>query len=359
LAAVRRWQERLENQPVKFLGREIMGYFEPARNSLGEYVHAPAADLAYLPNVTFGLNLLARSLPLNPGDEVLTTNHEYGACDYVWDFMARKTGIVIVRQEFELPIGSKDDFIDRLWSRVTSETKVIFLSHITSSTAQLFPVEAVCRKARKAGILTIIDGAHAPGQILLDLLSLVPDFYLGNCHKWMMGPKGSGFIYARPDKQHLIEPLVVSWGWGDEYLSSAGSRFLDLLQWSGTQDPAPYLAVPEAIKFQAVHDWPGVQAYCRGLLVEGLKRVDELTGLPSVYRSSMDGIAQMGIARLPEIQDPIGLQADLYKNYQIEIPIYHWSASHFIRLSIQGYNDIADINRLVHGLEALLPTYRV
>ncbi len=174
--------------------------------------------------------------------------------------------------------------MNRLWAKVSPATKVIFLSHITSPTAQRFPVELICRKARDAGILTIIDGAHAPGQIPLDLPALAADFYLGNCHKWMLGPKGSGFLYTCPDKQHLIEPLVVSWGWGSDYPQTTGSRYLDYLQWSGTQSPAAYLAVPDAIEFQTANDWPAVRARCRSLLSEtpneALRADGAATGIP-------------------------------------------------------------------------------
>ncbi len=208
------WQDRLERQPVEFLARQLTSYLELARESLGEYLHTPAIDIANIPNVTYGLNLVARSLPLNPLDEVLTTNHEYGACDLIWDFIARKTGAVIVRQDIKLPLGPASEIVDQFWQGVKPETKVIYLSHITSPTAQLLPVAAICRRAWAEGILTVIDGAHAPGQIPINLDEIAPDFYLGNCHKWMMGPKGSGFLFTRRDQQHLIEPLVVSWGWG-------------------------------------------------------------------------------------------------------------------------------------------------
>jgi len=251
-----------------------------------------------------------------------------------------------------------DEFVNKLWEKVSPSTKVIFLSHITSPTAQRFPVEQICRKARDAGILTIIDGAHAPGQIPLDLRELAADIYLGNCHKWMLGPKGSGFLYTRREKQHVIEPLVVSWGWGPGYLQTAGSRFLDFLQWSGTQSPAAYLAVPDAIEFQTANDWPAVSARCRRLLTESLMRLSELTGLPSVYPDDFDRFSQMAVVPLPEIKDPQGLQAALYDRYHIEIPVIQWSDRHFIRLSIQGYNVAADLDALVHALTRLMPVYK-
>jgi isopenicillin-N epimerase len=207
------WQIKLERQPVQFLGMELDDYLLHSRDVLGEYIHAPVSDIVYTPNATHGVNIVARSLKLSPGDEILTSNHEYGACNFTWDFICHKTGAVYKNHTVELPIKSQEDVFEQIWNGVTPRTRIIFISHITSPTSLTLPVQWICQRAREAGIITIIDGAHAPGQLSLDLSSLQADFYVGNCHKWMLSPKGAGFLYARPDVQNIIEPLIVSWGY--------------------------------------------------------------------------------------------------------------------------------------------------
>lgn len=218
--AYQRWQLRLERQPVKFLARELLAELHSSRRVLGQFLGAGEDNLVFIPNATYGVNLVARSLGLKPGEEILTTDHEYGACDNIWKFIAKKTGARIVRRQIPLPVSSSSEIVEQLWKGVTPRTRLIFLSHITSPTALRMPVRAICARARKAGILTLIDGAHAPGQIPLNLSRLGADFYTGNCHKWLLAPKGSAFLHVQPERQQLIEPLIVSWGWGRTALTT-------------------------------------------------------------------------------------------------------------------------------------------
>ena len=207
------WQRELERQPVEFLDRRFAERMAASRTVLADYLGTQRDDLVYVTNATVGVNIVARSLELGPGDEVLTTDHEYGACDRTWRFLAGKQGFAYMCQAIPVPIATPDAFVEQLWQGVTPRTKVIFLSHITSPTAMTFPITEVCRHAREQGILTVVDGAHVPGQIHLDLDELGADFYTGNLHKWLCAPKGAGFLYASPEKQSLLEPLVVSWGY--------------------------------------------------------------------------------------------------------------------------------------------------
>ncbi|MCX7839008.1 MAG: aminotransferase class V-fold PLP-dependent enzyme, partial [Anaerolineae bacterium] len=188
--AYQRWQRELERQPVEFLGRRFADLMRTARAALAEYVHADANDVVYVPNATTALNIVARSLPLQPGDEILTTDHEYGAMNRMWRFIARKTGAVYRAQPIPVPVTTPEDFIEQLWAGVTSRTRVVFLSQITAPTALIFPVREICRRARDAGIISIVDGAHAIGQIPLDLEDIGADFYTSNLHKWLCCPKG-------------------------------------------------------------------------------------------------------------------------------------------------------------------------
>ena len=349
------WQRRLERQPVLFLGRELDGLLYESRKALGEYLHADVDDLVYIPNATHGVNILARSLQLKPGDEVLTTDHEYGACDYTWEFICGKTGAKYIHQPISLPVHSQDEIAEQFWLGVTPRTKAIYLSHITSSTALRLPVEQICRRAREAGIFSVVDAAHAPGQIPLDLSALGADVVFGNCHKWMMAPKGAAFLYVRREAQALIQPLVVSWGYHATPELTTGSQFIDFLQWTGTKDPTAALAVPDAIRFMVDHRWDEVRESCHALLRDAIRQICELTNLDPLYSLDSDFYIQMGIAPLPRLKSASVLKSRLYDEYKIEIPITEWNGRHFIRISIQGYNTSEDVDVLVRALRDLLP----
>jgi isopenicillin-N epimerase len=353
-AANQNWQRRLERQPVLFLGRELPGLMRESRLALGNYLNANADDLVYIPNATHGVNIVAHSLQLQPGDEILTSDHEYGACDYTWEFVCGKTGASYLHQPIPLPVSSEDEIIDNFWQGVTERTKIIYLSYITSSTALRLPVKEICRRARAAGILTIIDAAHAPGQIHVDLRDLGADMLFANAHKWMLNVKGSAFLYVRREVQHLIEPLVVSWGYHPTPDIATGSRFIDILQWTGTKDPTAALTVPDAIQFMKDHDWDAVRADCHHLLRQAIDRICDLTHLPPLYPLDSDLYSQMGIAPLPASDLPV-LKSRLYDEYRIEVPLTQWQDRQFIRISIQGYNDQDDVDRLLTALQVLLP----
>jgi isopenicillin-N epimerase len=180
------WQLRLEHQPLLFLGREFDGLLLESRTALGKYLNANPEDLVYIPNATYGVNIIARSLKLQPDDEIPTTDHEYGACDYTWEFIGEKTEAKYIHRSIPLPVHTKEEIVEQFWQGVTPKTKVIYLSHITSPTALCLPVNEICRRAREMGILSIIDAAHSPGQMPLDVQQLGADVIFGNCHKWML-----------------------------------------------------------------------------------------------------------------------------------------------------------------------------
>lgn len=244
--------------------------------------------------------------------------------------------------------------MDEFWEGVTAQTKIIFISHITSETALQMLVEEICKLARKSGILTLVDGAHAPGHFSLDLGEIGADFYVGNCHKWMLSPKGAAFLQARPGGQALLSPLVVSWGWGEDSPFGTGSSFLDSLQWSGTDDPSAYLSVPAAIQFQKDHNWLGVRKRCHQLLEHGLERALQITEMPSVYPQGERLYHQMAVVPLPRIDDLESLQKMLYREYKIEIPAIEWQGKQFLRLSVQAYNTEEDLEIFLRALEELL-----
>jgi isopenicillin-N epimerase len=347
------WQRRLERQPVLFLGRELDDLLHESRAALGEYLHADPDDLVYIPNATHGVNILARSLQLKAGDEILTTDHEYGACDFTWDYVCGKHGAACLRQAVPLPVSSEEGILERFWQGVTPRTRIIYLSHITSPTALRLPVEGICQRARQAGILTIVDAAHSPGQIPVDLHALGADLVFGNCHKWMLSPKGAAFLYARREVQPMLEPLVVSWGYRAGPDTTTGSRFIDLLQWTGTKDPAAALTVPAAIQFMKENDWEEVRRSCHELLRYAIERICELTGLPPLYPLDSDLYSQMGIAPLLP-SDLDCLKRRLYDEYKVEVPLIQWHDRQFVRISVQAYNTSEDVEALLTALSALL-----
>jgi len=353
-AAYQAWQRRLEEQPVRFFQHELIPALHAARTELAAYLNADPLDLVFVHNATVGVNTVARSLHLQAGDEILTTDHEYGACSNAWELACRHTGARYVRQPIALPATTPEAIVDQFWAGVTPHTRVIYLSHITSPTALTLPVAAICARARAAGILTVIDGAHAPGQIPLNLAALDADIYTGNLHKWLCAPKGAGFLWVRREVQPRIEPLVVSWGYGPERQMYEDSDFVSALQWQGTNDYSAYLAVPDAIRFQAAHDWPAVRARCHDLLRAALDRIAALTGLPPAYPHAAGFYGQMAIAPIPQQPDLPAFKQRLYDKYAIEIPCTAWRGRHFVRISVQGYNTPADLDVLAAALAEML-----
>jgi isopenicillin-N epimerase len=347
--AYQRWQLELERQPVEFLGRRIDGLLNEARAALAAYLNTERDRLVFVQNATTGVNIVARSLPLKAGDEIVTTDHEYGACDHTWGWVCEQTGARYVRAAIPLPVTTHADFVERMWAAVTPRTKVIYLSHVTSPTALIFPVQEICRRARQAGILTVIDGAHAPGQIPVDLTAIDADFYTGNLHKWLCAPKGSAFLYARPDYQAWLVPPTISWGWTPD------RTYVTAHQQQGTRDPSAYLAVPAAIQYQAEHHWDEVRARCHALIRETRQRIAALTGLDPIAPDDAGWYMQMAAIPLPlQSEEWQSFKTRLYDQHRIEAPIICWGGKVYIRISAQGYNTREDIDRLVSALSEML-----
>jgi isopenicillin-N epimerase len=349
------WQRRIERQPVRFFQEEGTPALRTARTALAATVGARPEDLVFVHNATFGVNVVARALDLQPGDEVLTTTHEYGACSNAWETVCAQRGARYVRQPLAWPFGDEAQLIEELWQAVTPATKVLYFSHITSPTALTLPVAALCRHARAAGILTVIDGAHAPGQVDIDLATLDADIYTGNLHKWLCAPKGAGFLWVRPALQAQITPLVVSWGYGPERGHFEESDFISAHQWQGTDDISAYLSVPAAIQFQAEHDWPAVRQQCHTLLSATLARLTAITGEASPYPTSAPRrFHQMAVAPLPAQTDAPALKQRLAAAHRIEIPCFTWQGRPLLRISVQGYNTTEELAHLTNAVQAEL-----
>jgi len=351
--AYRGWQRELERQPVEFLGRRAQGYLAEARAKLGQFLGCGSDDLVFFPNPTTAVNMVVRNLAIKPGDEILTTDHEYGAMNRTWSFISKKTGANYIQRSIPLPVTTHNGFVESFWEGVTRRTRVIFLSHITSPTALILPVREICHRAREAGILSIVDGAHAPGQIKIDLEEIGADVYTGACHKWMMSPKGASFLYARKAVQAWLDPLVVSWGYEAEPGYGSGSQFIDYHEWQGTRDPAAFLAVPAAIDFMDRNRWDEVRMVCQKLALEVRREIDKVTSLSPICPEERGWLGQMITIRLPDI-DTEAFQDKLYREYKIEVPVMLWHDQAMIRVSIQAYNTGEDIEKLIAAVGKLL-----
>jgi isopenicillin-N epimerase len=319
-----------------------------AREYVAARMNADAADIVFVTNATVGVNIVARSLDLGPGDEVLGTDHEYGACDRVWRFLGGKKGFSYRHAEIPVPVTSHEDMLDQLFSAVTPATRVLFISHITSPTALTFPIAEACRRAREMGLITIVDGAHVPGQLPLDLTAIDADYYTGNFHKWVCSPKGSAFLYARKSAQPALEPLVVSWGW--EAVEPGESEFIDHHQYRGTRDLAAALTVPAAWDFQDHYNWDEVRQRCHEMIRQARPELIELLDAEPIGPDSDEWYAQMMAFRLPKEIDGVELQRRLWEEHLVEIPVFPWNGRQTIRISVQGYTRWSEVERLIAGV---------
>ena len=340
------WQKKLEYNPTKHLGLDIFTQLDISRDYLAQYINCHKDDIVFFPNPSTALNTVIRSLPLKKDDEILTTNHEYGALDKTWNFICKKTGAKCIRQSISIPLLSKNDFIESFKSGITEKTKVIFFSHITSSTGLIFPAKEICKIAKEKNILCIIDGAHVPGHIDLDIKKLDPDIYTGACHKWMCSPKGTAFLYVKKELQEIMEPLVVSWGYESD--TPSHSQFLDYMQWQGTNDISSYLTIPDTIKFLDENNWQQVSKECKKINRWARKEINQLLKKEPI--SNDDFIGQMSSIPM-DSNDIIQDQIEFYVKYKIQIPFIKWNDKEFFRISIQVYNSKEDVFKLLEALD--------
>ena len=342
------WQRELEAEPCQFMNVNGAQYLKQSRVALASYVNCHADDIVYVPNPSYAVNIVAKSLDLKPGDEVLSTNIEYGACDKTWNYYCRKKGATYVRQPINFPLKSKEEFVQDFTSGITQRTKLIFISHITSATGLILPVEEICVIAREKHIPVFIDGAHVPGQLPLDISALQPDMYTGACHKWMMTPKSCSFLYVKRELQHLLDPLVVSWGYDSD--APSHSQFLDYHEMQGTRDFSAFLTVPEAIRFMKENDWQKVSAECRKLVLENASRFCELVRSKPLSPISEEFIGQMFSIPI-QTNEPKKLQKRLFDNYKVEVPVFVQNGNTYLRYSINAFNNQDDLDRLYEAMK--------
>jgi isopenicillin-N epimerase len=353
--AYQRWQRTLQRQPVEFLQRRVTDLLAETRSVLAAFVGAERDDIVMFPNPTTALNMVARSLDLRPGDEILSTDHEYGALDRTWRFVCERTGARYVQAVLPVPFVDVDDVVERITSLVSDRTRILFVSHITSATAVRLPVEPLVAWARARGLLTIVDGAHVPGHLPLDVGAIGADVYVGACHKWMCAPPGSTFLHARCEVQDQLDPLVVSWGW--EAADPGPSRFVDHHEWQGTRDMAAFLAVRDAVEWIGGQDWSAQRQRSHARTVDVLDRLDRATGEPSRYPVAAVAddpatwwFGQMAVATLPARIDGRAFQQRLWDEHRIEIPVQHHHGRDLLRVSVAPYTTDEDLDVLVDAV---------
>lgn len=360
-----RLREQMERNPVNFFHREARELLDAARAALGDFLSAPADDLAYVPNVTTGINAVLRSLLFSRGDELLVTDHEYNASRNVLEFVAGEHGCSVVVVEIPFPIDSPETVLDRIMSRVTDRTRLALLDHVTSPTGLIVPLAELIRELHARNVDVLVDGAHAPGMLPVDLSELGPDYYGGNCHKWLCAPKGAGFLYVTPELQYGVRPAVISHGANAPVEEE--DRFRAEFDWTGTRDITPWLSVPHALRCMSEMlpgGWPEVMKRNNQLALEGRRIVADALEVPLPCPDSM--VASLATLILPESTDlpadapRAGLDVDplqqaLWERHRIEVPILSLPGSRrrMIRMSAQLYNERSDFERLAQALREL------
>ncbi|MBL8848568.1 MAG: aminotransferase class V-fold PLP-dependent enzyme [Planctomycetaceae bacterium] len=361
IAARQRWFAELERQPMDFLARRLEPLLDEAAAVLAKFVGCGDDDLVFVPNATTGINIVARSVELAAGDEVLLTDHEYGAVARIWGNVCSKVGARTTLAKLPLPLLNPADVVDAVFARVNERTKVIVVSHIASYTAVVLPIADICRRANERGILTCIDGPHGLVQAPLNLRELGCDYYAASCHKWLCGPIGSGFLYVRGRHKSKMRPAVMSWG---QSFSGRPSSWKDEFVWVGTDDPSSYLAVADAVRFiESV----GVQEFRRRTHMlarearnrcAAIARSEPFTPDDPAWYGSMVTIPLPHVARSSAWPgEPHPLQRALWEQHRIETPVCEWQDRLCLRVSCHLYNTPADIDRLCAALEALCPRF--
>ncbi len=341
------WQLELERDTVHFFARRGPELLFNSRKALGDFIGCHADDVVYTMNPSYAMNIIAKSFALEKGDEILATDLEYGAMDRTWRYYCSEVGAKYVQQKITLPVTSKDQIIDEFFAGLTKKTKAIFISHITSTTGLILPIEEICEQAKKKGLIAIVDGAHVPGQLPLNLSALQADIYTGACHKWLLTPKGSSFLYVRRGLQSQFDPLVISWGYESD--NPTNSQFIDYHQLQGTRDFSAFLTIPKALEFRNEFDWEKVSAAARKISQDNYHRFADAANGEMVCMVSDDFLSQMCSLEI-DCRDNVKLSSLLYDRYDIETPVFRHNDRTYIRYSFQGYNSQSDLDRLFEAL---------
>ena len=337
------WQRKLEFEPTQFITQKSKEALLISKQALAAYIGCRQEDFFFLQNPTTAINQIIKSLHLKAGDEVLSTNHEYGAIDKTLDFYAKKHGFTYRKQLISLPLLTKEQFIEDFWKGYNEKTKVISIGQCTSTTALIFPVKEICEKAKALGLITIVDGAHIPGHIPLNLQEIQCDFYTGTLHKWLLSPKGCTFLYVNKKFQEDLEPLIISWGY--QAAAPTKSKFLEENEMQGTREISAHLTVPAIMQFFKENNMAVRQDACKKIILEQYPVFCELVGSKPLCTVSSEFLGQM--CSIPvTTNNPLQLKETLFNQYKIEIPLMQRGNNIYLRISYQVYNSIDELEYL-------------
>ena len=360
LAEQQTWRERMERQPVQFFARDLLGLLDDARAPLAEFLGCRGGDLAWVPNATAGVNAVLQSLTLAPGDELLTIDHEYNACRNTLEYVAARSNAHVRIAELSVPITAPEEVVETLQRAITPKTRLLLIDHVTSQTGLVLPIQEIAQVMQDRGVRVLVDGAHAPGMLDLNISVLPVDYYTGNCHKWLCAPKGAGFLWVHPKHQQEVRPAIISHGANAP--TNTRSRFRNEFDWTGTADPTAMLCVPGALRFMESllpGGWPALREHNRDLALRARKYlIDALGGIalaPAEMIGSLVSHPLPPAARAAPLEsmlyaDP--LQEQLLGRHGIEVPIVPWPAppARLVRISAQIYNHIGEYERLADVL---------
>ena len=351
----------MEAEPVQFLWRNYEQRLEPARASVAEFIAARAKDVVFVNNATSGVNAVLSSYPFRSGDELLTTNHDYNACHNVLVETARRAGVRLVVAQVPFPLRSAEDVLERVLAAVTARTRLAMIDHVTSSTALVFPVARIIRELEARSVDTLVDGAHAPGMVPLNLSKLAPAYYTANLHKWVCAPKGAAFLWVREDKQQEVQPAVISHGNNTPRL--AYSAFQDRFDWAGTFDPSAWFCVGETIDWMGhliPGGWKAIQQVNHQLVVRARSLLCQELGVePPSPASFLGAMATIPLPRefqgRPKSAKIDPEQCRLYDEFGIEVPFYRFGQpeTRYLRISAQLYNSMPEYRFLARALKSL------
>jgi isopenicillin-N epimerase len=353
------WRARMEREPITFFVRDLENLLAQAREALAAFVGTAPDRLAFVPNATTGVNTVLRSVRFSPGDELLVTDHEYQACRNALDHNAAAAGAKVLVAQIPFPVTGPQQVIDAILARVTPRTRLLLVDHVTSPTALVFPIRRIVAEMASRGIETLVDGAHAPGMVPLDIDEVGAAWYTGNCHKWLCAPKGAAFLAVRADQIERVKPLPISHGWSAPLFGR--TRFRVEFDWMGTLDPSAWLSVPEAIRFMgslAPGGWPEVMGRNRALALRAREILCRaLRCEPPCPEEMIGSMATLplppGATELPSKPPYMEeLQAALFERYRIEVPVMFWPLPprRFVRVSAQLYNRGEQYERLAAAL---------
>lgn len=344
--ARRKWIDALDEQPMDFYLRSIEPALQKAREATASFCGTSWENLVFVENATFGMNVVADHFPLQPGDEILLNNHEYGAVQRIWQRACLRSGATLKVVDLPAKIESPEQVVQAVMSGVSPQTRLVVVSHITSPTALIMPVAEICRELRERGVASCVDGPHAPAQIDLQIDALGCDFYTASCHKWLCGNLGSGFLTVAPHWHEVIEPQIKSWG---RLLPAMPEYWFDEFTWSGTRDPSCYLTVPTAIEFMESVGLDQFRQRSYWLADQARQRLMAEFGGQTLADPGQGWYGCMAHVSLPA-GDWTELQQQLWQSHRIEVPIIHFEDEWFVRVSCHLYNNQVQLETLVKAL---------